>query len=559
MQCQRSRVCRPSKSLRLLLSAALLLSPMASLRAHAQAIGKSYITQETVVAGRLQPKQILSPPAHELVPVEIAKAVGQKYLGIDLAHLTKVTVAVEPPLGTNLFYSAFFEADQPWKLDQLAPELTQHTQPGEIRGRACLLSQQPMAPSFMQLKDNLIVIGSQGMLEKLASGNSKPTDSVIASLVATEPPTDDLYVAVDLEGLRPLISLGLMQAAQQFPAKYQRFLQIPNLLESAELKLNLRAAHPSSLYIHCGSESNAGQVEGLLQDAVELAKVQMSSEMEQQLSAMRSSDDPIQQATAAYADRALGVYLNMFVPQRRGGSFVLFDTADGGNDQMAWVAVVGVLVALLLPAVQAARAAARRNVGINNLRQLVLAQLNYEAAKNSLPAHALYSDDGKPLLSWRVLLLPYMGHQELYRQFDLDEPWNSPHNKQLIPLMPEVFASPTSTLDRSLGKTNYVVPIGAGFVFDGTIKGSPLRSITDGTSNTICMLEVNDDVAPVWTQPSDLEVAPDTPLVGLGGQHAGVFLAAFCDGHVTSIAPTIDAQVFLSLLTKSGGESTRLE
>lgn len=559
MQRQSFRVHRPSKSLCLLLSVAILLSPVATHRAHAQAIGKSYITQETVFAGRLRPKQVLSPPSHELMPVEIAKAVGEKYLGIDLAHLSKVTVAVEPPLGTNLFYAVFLEADQPWKLAQLSPELTQHTQAGDIRGRACLLSQEPMAPSFMQLKDNLILIGSQGMLEKLAGGKSQPSDSVIASLVAAQPSTDDLYVAIDLEGLRPLISLGLMQSAQQLPAEYQRFLQIPNLLESAELKLNVNATRPSSLYVHCGSESNAGQVEGLLQDAVELAKSQMGSEMDAQLSAMRTSDDPVQQATAAYADRALGVYLNMFVPQRRGSSFVLLDTGGGGDGQMASVAVVGVLVALLLPAVQAARAAARRTSSMNNLKQLALAQLNYEAAMGSLPSHAIYGDDGKPLLSWRVLLLPYMGEQELYGQFHLDEPWNSPHNKQLIPLMPEFFASPTSTLDPSLGKTNYVVPIGAGFVFDGTNTPCPLRSMTDGTANTICMLEVDDNVAQVWTQPSDLKVDPRTPLVGLGGQHPGVFLATFCDGHVTGIAPTIDAQVFLSLLTRAGGEPVKLD
>src|SRR5690606_26181785 len=133
------------------------------------------------------------------------------------------------------------------------------------------------------------------------------------------------------------------------------------------------------------------------------------------------------------------------------------------------------------------------------------------------------SNDGKPLLSWRVHLLPFLEEQELYEQFHLDEPWDSTHNKQLISKMPSVFLCPSSGLKPQNGKTTYLAPVGEGLLFDGTDEGTRFRTITDGTSNTVAILDMGDDRAVVWTQPADWEYDQD-PLAGIGGHHAGIFL-----------------------------------
>ncbi len=99
--------------------------------------------------------------------------------------------------------------------------------------------------------------------------------------------------------------------------------------------------------------------------------------------------------------------------------------------------------ALLLPAVQAAREAARRAQCVNNLKQIGLALHNYHDTTNGFPAAAITSKDGKPLLSWRVAILPYIEQQELYNQFHLNEPWDSPHNKTLIARMPVAYNCPS--------------------------------------------------------------------------------------------------------------------
>ena len=152
-------------------------------------------------------------------------------------------------------------------------------------------------------------------------------------------------------------------------------------------------------------------------------------------------------------------------------------------------------------------------------------------------------------------ILPYIEQQALYQQFHLDEPWDSEHNKQLIAQMPPLFANPNSTLDPSEGKTHYVAPVGKGLMFDGSKTGAGMRNITDGTSNTIALLEVSNEQAVIWTKPDDLKYDPENPMKGLGGVRPGGFLAGYCDGHVAFIAESVDAEVLKAMFTKAGGEA----
>jgi hypothetical protein len=220
-----------------------------------------------------------------------------------------------------------------------------------------------------------------------------------------------------------------------------------------------------------------------------------------------------------------------------------------------------VLVALLLPAVQAAREAARRTQSMNNMKQIGLAMHNYHDVYKGLPAAYSVDKDGKPLLSWRVHILPFVEASDLYEQFHLDEPWDSEHNRTLIARMPAVYRSPNSRAEP--GKTVYLgnasedgvfappqnmrggkAPVGVGF-----------RDMRDGTSNTIMVVAASDEAAVEWTKPEDWEMDEDNPLRGLLGMHPNGFLATLCDGSVRFITATIDLDVFRALVTKNGGEA----
>ena len=104
----------------------------------------------------------------------------------------------------------------------------------------------------------------------------------------------------------------------------------------------------------------------------------------------------------------------------------------------------------LLPAVQSSREAARRAQCVNNLKQIALAMHNYHSANNAFPQTRDLDEKGKPLLSWRVAILPYIEQQELYNKFKLDEPWDSPHNKALLKEMPPIYRCPSRTKARAV-------------------------------------------------------------------------------------------------------------
>jgi hypothetical protein len=190
-----------------------------------------------------------------------------------------------------------------------------------------------------------------------------------------------------------------------------------------------------------------------------------------------------------------------------------------------------------------------------NLTQILVAMHNYITAHNVFPPHAIYSKDGKPLLSWRVALLPYLGQAELYKQFKLDEPWDSEHNKKLIAKMPKVYRSPRIR-DPRPGLTTYLAPVHPECAFTGTSAG--LRFPTefkDGTTNTAAVIDVADEAGVTWTRPADLNVDKKDPWKGLLGHYPSFVVFGMADGSVRRIPKTAPAKALWALFTRAGGEA----
>ena len=211
-------------------------------------------------------------------------------------------------------------------------------------------------------------------------------------------------------------------------------------------------------------------------------------------------------------------------------------------------------VLLTLPAINAAREAARRAQSINNAKQLVLAAHNYEATTGRFPAAASKAKNGKPGLSWRVHLLPYLDEVELHKQFRMDEPWDSEHNKPLIQKIPDIYRSPRSGVE--LGKTNYLAVGGKDAVISGIGEGVRVRDISDGLASTIMLLEVNDNRAVEWTKPADFDWKENNPIDGLGElRGGGGFIVALADGSVQFFRNEIKPEVLKAMFTRAGGET----
>ena len=221
----------------------------------------------------------------------------------------------------------------------------------------------------------------------------------------------------------------------------------------------------------------------------------------------------------------------------------------------AVVIVPAMLIALLLPAVQAVREAARRAQCVNNLKQIALAMHNYESTYGCFPPAAIYDADGKPLLSWRVMLLPFLEQAPLYSSFHLDEPWDSPNNKPLSETVLNVFKCPSNPEPGPL--TTYQVIVDPRSMFTGRPSGVSIREITDGTSNTFLVVEAAQSVP--WSKPEDINLSSlEDPSQGAGSKHPGGFNASMADGSVrfirSSASNPLSDQVMRGLVTKSGGE-----
>ncbi len=211
--------------------------------------------------------------------------------------------------------------------------------------------------------------------------------------------------------------------------------------------------------------------------------------------------------------------------------------------------VLPIMVALLLPAVQAAREAAMRAQSMNNMRQIGIAVVNYEGREGNLPP---VNGAAGSQLSWRVHILPYLEQQALYDQFHLDEPWDSEHNRTLIEKMPLVFDDPSDGLPP--GRTIYLAVTGPGTAFGDGSAPQRLRDITDGTSNTIMLVEADADQAVDWTKPDDWQFDPNDPMRGLGNLRPGGFLALFADGSGRFISSQATPETVKSMMTGSGNE-----
>jgi prepilin-type processing-associated H-X9-DG protein len=228
--------------------------------------------------------------------------------------------------------------------------------------------------------------------------------------------------------------------------------------------------------------------------------------------------------------------------------------------------IVGVLISLWLPSIQAAREASRRAQCVDNLKQIGQAMQKYHQANGNFPPAFLAEKDGTPMHSWRVLILPFPGtrERELYAKYRFDEPWNSPHNKAMAEPMPPVYRCPSEATDAP--QTSYAMLVGPHTVTDGP---TPRRTgdIADGLSGTILVAEAAKAGIP-WMEPRDLDAekmefcinATSNNLMQdareISGRHHGGANVLFCDGSVQILSSqSLDANDLKALTTIDGGET----
>ncbi len=210
---------------------------------------------------------------------------------------------------------------------------------------------------------------------------------------------------------------------------------------------------------------------------------------------------------------------------------------------------------LLRNAIVESQTVEKRIIACNHFKCIGLAMSNFAYAHECLPPAVGHGSTGfasasKPPVSWRVLLLPYIEEQDLYEQYDFDEPWDGPNNRKLLNKIPPLYRSPGAAGDPTHA-TVFVIT-GPETVFP---KGDKVtfESIGDSASNTALAVEA---IRPVpWTKPEDIEYDLTFRSSSLGGVYPNGFHVLFCDGFVDFVEDTVDDNRIRAMFTKHGDES----
>lgn len=225
--------------------------------------------------------------------------------------------------------------------------------------------------------------------------------------------------------------------------------------------------------------------------------------------------------------------------------------------------VFGVAVWLLFPAIQGVSASVQKISCRSNLERIAAALRQYELDHGTLPPAYLTDSTGKPMHSWRILILPQLGLQGLQDRYSFNEPWDGPNNLQLIPQMPELFGCPADPDARRKGETSYMVLVGPGTLFPGM---TAIRSgqVRDDRALTILVAET--PVAGVaWTQPKDLDAtrmkfAINGAVSGeVGSLHSGGANVITANGTVHFVSELFPDEYLQAMSTANGGEDVPLE
>jgi type II secretory pathway pseudopilin PulG len=507
--------------------------------AAATAVDLSYVPGDAFAALVFHPRRVLTAPNMQLLPIEIASAAGKKYLGFDPVEVESVVVVVEPPSPLP-GGGAVIRFTKPHAAAGLLPILKSQTIEARLEGRSYRRAKQPMGLSVLLADDQTLIVALEPTLRRMLRNKKQPGPSKLKERLRMAQGDPDVLLIVEIAPIREM--MNRLIEGTPLPLEFVDLKKVPDLVSAVELDWTLTPEMSIALALSTASDADAAELERIVNQSLEAGRRMIAERIEKGF-----TDDPVEQATAQYVRRISRVIVDALRPVRKKDRLVV----SGHGPIMGSAASVGVLAALLLPAVQAAREAARRTVSRNNLRQIGVAMQAYYLDQGRLPARAIFDKQGKPLLSWRVELLPYLGEQGLYKQFKLDEPWDSPHNKKLIDRMPGVYKNPNQD---EASKTTYLAPVGPGTCFERT-KGITMSQIPDGAATTILVVEADANRNVVWTRPDELPFDPEHPIAGLGELRPYGFLALMADGNVRFLLKSGPAEALRALFTRDAGDS----
>lgn len=531
--------------LALLFSLTLLLCSVSA----QQEVGNGFVPPESTAAILVKPGDIYESPLLQMVPWEILDVKSKEMAGFSVRHIESVLITATPPGATGKpEIGAVVKLAKATQLDALFPELRKAGKLTPANWPDTETKYLKGAPELMldvyPVDGKTYLIGMTEAIEAMLAQSKRNELSGVAKLIQEDGVPAEFQAFFITQPIRDLARFLLSDP--NFPLPKLRTL--PEQMEYAQLIADFDL-EKGGITLKLTAK-NASEAEALEKTVVDLLDVGISLGV--QMAQPPKTNEAEEDAFRQYVQRVSNTLKTALKPTRKGNQVTLTTVGKPGTSPQVLLASG---TAVLLPAIEAARIQSSRMGTANNLKQIMLAMHNYYAVYQELPRD-IVDENGKPLLSWRVQILPFVEQAALYDQFHLDEPWDSEHNLKLAQAIPVQYISPDS--QDVLGpqqKTRYQLPLGEGF--PASVPAGPLKfkDFTDGTSNTIAVIEVPVKDAVLWTKPDDFQVDTDKIVEEVApGNTEGVNMARY-DGSVRYYKKQdLSEKRLQGLFTHQGGE-----
>ncbi|MGB7346145.1 MAG: DUF1559 domain-containing protein [Pirellulaceae bacterium] len=501
-----------------------------------------FVPAAAMMVSRMNVPEFLKTPGIDWLPLEVAQAWGKSKLGLDPFTILEIKSITGVPEGPQMQQQVgiIVTLSEDYDPSKIADDLLANPPTQSVAGKTVRVLAMANPPLMVHaITPRKIMIANEAMFPAMLTANGT---GPVADLIRANPMgKNGSQMCLTMEPLRPLIAEVMEQARDDLPAELSDLVKIPDLVDAILSETSSEgAAHTMGVELICKDADAADQVRQILERSIKYGRAQIVSSAFEGI----RGNGRIPEAQKAYITRIANFVVGKIRPVQENDRVVVRVTAE------IPIATTGVLVGLLLPAVQAAREAARRMTASNNLKQIGLGIHNYHAAYKKLPG-PIRDKDGNALLSWRVAILPFIEEQALYQQFHLDEPWDSEHNIKLVDQMSQTFQDPSLPLPQ--GQTVFRMMIGED-LFANPEGDTGFRDITDGLSNTIMCMEMDASEAVTWTKPTTTELNRDNLVPQMGRAHPGGCHVLMGDGAVIFITHSIDQELLRNLLTRAGGE-----
>lgn len=434
------------------------------------------------------------------------------------------------------------------------------------------------------LDDRSYAYASEDSITSVIDRMAKGGDSPLAALLTREADKHPATLGVNVPGV------ATPAMVKEVPPEIQPLFKAKTLLATLDLKPKTLA----SAALEFGSEAEAKDGMKAVQEAVQLGRGQIGNALtfvEQKAKGEPGKKVGIQEfpeavgfLLAAAGLKQLDALLGAMPLEQKGNSvqaaLELDKLLPGGSTAVSIMAVAGAIMAAMEmsgpiggPNLQPGNYDWTERE--RNLAGLARAIENYRKDKGHYPPPAILDKDGKPILSWRVAILPYMENawinnnggpgekpinnpKDLYNLFKMDEPWDGPNNKKLLDKLPSLYRAPWSVLrynQSSIGKTTTLAVVGKGAIFDPTKKTVNDNDVRDSLKHTLLLLQVEEsNQAVYWTKPADITLTAEGKLPADGPNINKRFAVVYADGSSHTLVNGLAEKVFLGIVTREGNE-----